>query len=462
MARQDILQLNTARKTTLPLVTKGDIETGTIYFRSDRENIVRRMDDGARLEAMHVIRQRYDSARGQTEKMRDLMADWDLQYKSVFANDGDEVEDERIFLPKTRESVNTVRAFLISIVSKMNPIVTMQPMLQEVGTVWAAQEEWKRAKLAEAMVQFYFSDVWKVIDDVLPRWLTHFLKYSMAIFKVSYYETDYDPDLLLDVIDRAFLYIDPNVNRIEQSRWIIEEYYIPKTEVMERVDRGDWFIKEDRRSFVEGATAHNMMDVNLQRYFGENFDQGTTVQEDEMVQCFDYWQYPRDGLGDFYATIIGGIDGELVRYGRNPFPFKGNNYVATSFNPDDRPDGQGMCELQAPFQDVINTLINFRFDDIRKNIQRAFFVPEQMIDSTTQQDFEDGNTFVRMKKEFLETIIAQGGDANKFIGQWPGGTSTGELFKDLDWMLGQSRESSNTPEVFQGFNVPAGTPLGIV
>ena len=461
MARQDILTSKTASRTTLPLVTADDVKSERIYFKSDRENIVRRMDHGAKLEAMHVIRQRYESAMQQTHKMRDLMANWDLQYKSVFANADGEDED-RIFLPKTRESINTVRAFILGIVSRMNPIVTMQPQLQEAATIWATQDEWRRAKVAEALVQFYFSDVWKIIDDVFPRWLTHFLKYSMAIFKVSYYETDYDPDLLLDVIDRAFLYIDPNVNRLDQSRWIIEEYYIPKTEVKERIDRGDWYVSEDEKPHVAGTTASNIHDVNLQRYFGENFEKTTTIQEDEMVQCFDYWQYPRDGLGDFYATVIGGIDGVLVRYGRNPFPFKGCNYVASSFNPDDRPDGQGMCELQEPFQTVLNTFLNFRLDDVRKNIQRASFVPAQMVDTQTQQDLADGNSIVRINPNFLEQIINNGGDINKFIGELPSGTSTIELFKDLEWILGQSRESSNTPEVFQGFNVKSGTPLGIV
>jgi hypothetical protein len=460
MAKKSVFGNRKYKKQVQPLVTADNVRSGRIFYKSDRENIVGRMDDQAKMEAKLIIRNRYDSAKDQTMKMRDLMADWDLQYKSVFV-DGEDA-DERIFLPKTREAINTVRAFLISVISNMNPIVTMQPMLQSANTIWASKSEWERAKLAEALVQFYFDDMWKITDDYLPRFLTHFLKYSLACFKVTYYETDYDPDLLLDVVDRAFLYIDPNVNRLDQSRWIIEEYFITKTEVEERYNRGDWIIDDKDKPVIDGTITSTEHDVNLQRYFGENFTNNVSVNEDELIQCFDYWQYPRDGLKDLYATVIGGIDGPLVRYGRNPFPFKGNNYIACSYNPDDRPDGQGLAELQEPHQTVINTLLNFRLDDIRKNIQRAAFVPEQMVSSTTQKDLHDGNSIVRVNQTFLETIISNGGNINNFIGELPSGTSTRELFQDLDWMLGQSRESSQTPQVFQGFDVAPGTPLGIV
>ena len=460
MAKPTLYDKQNRSKAELPLITDVDIKSGKIHYQHDRENIVKRMDDSAKLEQMHIIRQRYQSAKDQTEKMRDLMAIWDLQYKSVFQDA--EGDDDRIFLPKTREAINVVKAFIISIISKMNPIVTMEPTLQDAGTMWAAQAEWRRAKVAEALVQFYFSDVWKVVDDILPRWVLHFLKYSMAIFKITYYETDYNPDLLLDVIDRAFLYIDPNVNKTEDSRWIIEEYFIPRTEAQERFDRGDWYAEEKDYPFLESTSARGSSDINLQRFFGENFEGNTDVREDELIQCFDYWQYPREGLGDFFATVAGGIDGILVRSGPNPFPYKGCNYVTSSFNPDDRPDGQGMCELQSPFQDVLNTFLNYRLDDVRKNIQGAAFVPTQMVDSTTQADLHDGNSLVRIAPAFFEFLQTQGLKVQDFIGQLPSGTSTGELFKDLEWILGQSKESSGTPEIFQGMNVPAGTPLGVV
>lgn len=445
------------------LITADDLKSGRIWYDGDDENAVGRMSTNAQLEAVSFINDRYETARQQTEIMRDKMAAWDKQYKGEWEQPIE--NDERIFLPKTREEINAVKAFIISMISSLNPIVKMEPMAST--TIWSeVEEDYTRAKLNEAMFNYYFNDNWRAIDDIIPLWLSHFLKYSLACFKVSYFETQDSADLRLDVVDRGFLFFDPRANRVEESGWIFEEYYLPKSEVIRRVEIGDWIIpKGEVAETIQTVEGTPSTQVNLERYFGVNH-QRTNIEEDRFVICRDYWQFKRDGLGDLLATVIGGseqsIDGTLVRYGENPFPYKGNPYVTSSFNPDERPDGQGLAELQAPFQKVINTFLNLRLDDVRKNIRKSSFVLEQMVDDTTQEDIENGNAYVRLAKEWSEEVMANPNmRIENFMGTLPYGTSTGELLSaDLPFMLAQGQQSANMPDVFRGLSPNPGTTLG--
>jgi len=442
------------------LITAEDLKSNRIWYDGDRENVVKRMNASARDEAVKYIRDRYDTAKPQTDKMREKMSNWDKQYKGEWqdAIDG----DERIFLPKTREEINAVKAFIISMISQLRPIVKMEPMGTSPGGVWTeVEDDLKRAKLNEALFTAYFNDYWKAIDDIVPQWISHFLKYSLACYKVSYLETQSQADLKLDVVDRAFLYIDPRANKAQDSGWIIEEYYLARSEVERRVENGDWIIEDPIKEFEETPTNQ----LNLGRFFGDNV-QVSNILEDRFIICRDYWQFARNGLPDVLATIVGGsedsVEGKLVRYGRNPFPYKGNPFVMASFNPDDRPDGQGLAELQEPFQTVINTFLNLRLDDVRKNIRRSTFVLEQMVDDQTQEDIEKGNSYVRLGKEWSEWIISNpGAKVSDFMGALASGTSTGELLsQDLPFMLAQGQQSANMPDVFRGLAPNPGTTLG--
>lgn len=449
------------KKTTGLLVTSGDITSGNQnIFQHDRENIVGRMDDGARLEVQGVIQDRFDTSSTQTDKEKQKMSALDLQYKGLFHDDlGD--DEERFFLPKTREDIDIVYSFLLDTVSQLRPLVVMEP---KISTIYNATEEFKKAKVAEALIQFYFTDVWKIIDNQFPIWLRHFLKYSQAIYKVSYKETDYEPDLMLDVVDRALLYFDPAAKRVQDSQWIMERYFISKHEVMERVERGDWAIPPDDKSkFESNMSIGNTTDDDLSRFMGTQNNIQTSVEADELVEIIDYWQYPRKGLDDVYAVMVGGIEGSLVRYGRNFNPYKHNQYISSSYSPDDRPDGMGMAEQIRPFQKVINSWVNLRNDDVLANVQAANLVDGDLIDSTTQQDLADGHRLVRAAPEVAQAIRNAGGKLADSIAPFPSGTSTdGLLTLDLPFVLGQRQESSHISDVFRGGSPPPGTPLGIV
>jgi hypothetical protein len=455
-----------ANKTSDLLIGVEDIRRST-WWAGDRENIVGRMDRNAKNEAMNFIEDRMESSRQQTKLMRTKMANQDKQYKSEWQSDKAD-KDEDIFLPKTREEVNAVRAFIISILAQLRPVVRMAPVA--TSTIKSQNDEdYKRAKLNEAMFSYYWHDIWHSIDDVMPRFLAHFLKYPMGVFKVVYQEEDYAPDLRLEVVDRAFLYIDPRANLFHEAGWIMEEYYLPKSEALLRVERGDWIMTDQEVEEIQSVESGAFRGGDLQRFFGRYDTTINPINEDEFVQCFDYWQFPRAGLIDVFATIIGGTDstvgtpnGQLVRYGRNPFPYKGNPYVAASYNPDDRPDGQGLVELQEPFQRIINTFYNLRVADVRKNIRQQKFILPQMFDTQSEADMKNGNTIVKLSETWAESVMADpNADIRKYIGELNTGTSTSELLtQDLPWIMNQGQMSSNLPDVFRGLNAQPGATLG--
>ena len=449
------------KTTDLLLVDEVDQE----YFE-DRLNIVPNMDFNAKREALSYISERISTAEEQTSKMRTQMANSDKQYKGEWQSDSANPEED-IFLPMTREDINSVRAYLISILAQILPIVRMQP--SGSGTIWPNLEiDIERAMLAQAMFDYYWKDQWHAIDDVMPRFLTHYLKYPMAVLKVGYYETSHDPDLMLEVVDRGFLYIDPRANTLHEAGWIGHEYYLPVSEVEFRVKRGDWYMTEQELAEIDTVAYSSAQSTDMQRFFGKNTS-GTTLTEDEMVMCVDYWQFPRQGLADVYATVIGASDvitglenGTLVRYGNNPFPVKGNPFIGGSFNPDDRPDGQSMAMLQEPFQKVANTLYNIRVADVKKNVRAASIVLEQMVDDQTITDLKNGNRIVRAAKTFNEFVMNNpGSKLGDFMADFPSGTSTGEiLIQDMAFILSMGQKSSNTPDVFRGMNAQPGATLG--
>lgn len=450
-----------ANKSSHLLVTESDIANQNPgIFQHDRENIVGRMDSGARLEAQGIIRERIDTAADQTNEMKSLMDKLDRQDDGLFQDDkGD--DEERFFLPKSREDLDIVYAFLLDTVTQLRPLVSIWPKLSNLDQ---SELEWKRCKVAEALIQFYFDDVWRIIDNQFPIWLRHFLLYPSAYYKISYMETDYEPDLRLDVVDRALLYIDPMAKRIEDAQWIGERYFITKHEVMERVNRGDWNIpKEEMSTFEQHMTIGNTTDDELSRYFGTQNRAPETVESDQLVEIVDYWQFPRKGLGDVYAVMVGGEEGTLVRYGRNFNPYKHNQYIGSSYRRKDRPDGMGLTQQLRPFQKIINTWVNMRNDDVKANVQRRVAVDRDLVDDRTIEEINAGESWVSLNEETSDAYRAAGKKISDGFFQLPIETSTGELLThDLPFILGQRQETSHISDVFRGAAPPPGTPLGIV
>lgn len=440
------------------LVTGSDIRAGTVRYLHDRENIVDRMDDEAVGEVRDVINSRFDTAKQSTLDLREKMNNWDKQYNGEFQDQ--EEDDERIFIPKSREQVDTIIAFVIGMFAQLNPIITAEPM---TSTLWHAKQEYERAKLVEAMLDFHFTDLWKVKDVFLPKFMRHFLKYTMGVGRVIYREDDMKPDLLLDVVDRAFLYLDPYTkDNIKNSKWIVEEYYLPRTEVWRRIQDGEWYLRKDKQAFLENVS-HSSTDMDLGRYFGVDSSvnqSDSTLYEDDLVQCFDYWQFPTQGLGDVYGTLIGGMQGELVRYGRNPLPFKGCHFAGASYNPSDKPDGRGLIDLNEYSQKVINTFYNLRATDIRKNSVAPLAIAQDLVDAQTQEDFANGNMFIRTAPEMTQKIFDSNKKMQDFMAPIPTQRATDGIFADLEWIIGQGQKSANISDAFRGMMPDKQVTLG--
>ena len=449
------------RQTTGLLVNASDIANeNPEIFQHDRENIVSRMTTGARLEAQGIMRDRFDTASPQTEDMKNLMDQLDKQDEGLFHDDmGD--NEERFFLPKSREDLDIIFAFILDTVTQLRPLVVMEP---KITTMMNATEDFQKAKIAELLIQFYFNDVWKIVDVQFPIWLRHFLMYPQALYKVSYFESTYDADLLLDVVDRALMYFDPAAKRVHDAQWIFERYFVPKHEVMERVDRGDWVIpKDDKGNFEGHMSVGNTEDSELDRFLGNQNYNLPSVEADEYVEVIDYWQYPRKGLGDLYAVMVGGIEGSLVRYGRNFNPYKYNQFISSAYRQKDRPDGMSLTQEIRPFQKIINSWVNLRNDDVLANVQAANLVDGDLIDAETQAALEAGERLIPAAPEVAKAIRNAGGKLEDSMAPFPSGTSTDKLLQmDLPFILNQRQESSHISDVFRGGSPPPGTPLGIV
>ena len=440
------------------VTTNNVVRVPKSVMPGDRDNQVQQMDENDKAEIVTVITNRFETARQTTEDIITKEMEWDKQYHGKW-NDPT-ISDEAIFLPKTREQFQTVYAYLMLLVSQLQPIVTMQPM---VSTIYASNEEYRRAKVMEAMTDFYMDDVWKIRDDVFPRWLKSFLKNTMAVWKVTYREDKFLPDLKIDVVDRALLYIDPTARDIRSAGWIIEKYFLTRSELMQRIDEGHLYFPEETIDRVYAGAAAIPDDI-FRRYYGENFTPSASIQEDELIEMWDYWQAPTRGLQDVYAVIVGGESGQLGRYGRNPYPYKGLPYRAKSFDPHEyRPDGTGLVEQYRPFQELINNFLNMRITDVRKNIIRPVAATGRFIDGQTQQDFQDGQKIVRLSDEVLEASKDPAFDIRKHFVELPFQTSTDSLLvQDLPFILNQGKESSNISDVFRGQAPPHQATLGQV
>ena len=449
------------RKKVDMLITRENLGNPS-NFKDDRENIVNRMDFSARSDATKMIWDRYETARDTTDDIAVKMNHWDRLYKGEWEDNLSEAEKrERVFIPKSREHVSTISAYIMLLLSQVTPIVTVKPM---VSTLWASNEEFERAKVAEALWDFYMSDVWHFRDSIFPEWLKHFLKYSQAIWKIDYLDDPFRPDLKISTIDRSLVYIDPIAKKLKDARWVIEKSYIPRSEAIQMSEDGHWTIPGDERdALTVDSTIQDQQ--NFTRFFGERFNNFDNIKEDELIEVWHYWQAPVKGLGDLYAVILGGEQGSLVRYGRNPYPYKGLPYVGRSYDEDEfRPDGTGLIEQYRPFQETINNFMHMRITDVRKNISRQTAVTGKFITKQTQEDFADGNSFIRLSEDAFD--LANGDpsfDIRKHFADLPSGTSTSELLvQDLPFILKLGNESSQISEVFRGQNPQPGATLGQV
>lgn len=436
-------------KRVMALVTTDNVVRMPKPVGRDPKNWLASMDYEERLEANKIIEQRYESAQPTTDRVAVLIDQWDKQYRGVW-RDADHDEEDHIFLTKTREQVQVVRAFLIMLLSQLPHLVGFKP---RASTVSELQGAWDRAKIAEVTTNFYMQDVWRLKDDLFPRWITQLLVTPMAITKVTYREDPFQPDLLCELVDRALLYIDPTAHELRKAGWVIEKDFPTVAEVEEEFERGVYERPEDFGDTSQWASPLSGNDKTiLERLFGAGLDQAVSVPEDERVERWHYWQPPVKGRASVYAVKLGGEGGPLVRYGPIPFAYEGHPYRGKSY--DAHPwqvDGTPLAEMYRATQEVFNTLLNLRLDDVRRTMQAPYLTFDEFISKTTLDDAENRRIFWRLSKDAYD---ARKNDPNfelsKSFHKLDIRPATDGIFQDIALILGQGKEAVQTGDIFRG------------
>jgi hypothetical protein len=437
------------------LVTKDDILKNEVVYFDDRENIVNRMDELALRQAQDIIRERQQTAKDITENIASRMDEYNKQYKGEYSDQ--DTDDERIFLQKTKEQVNAIHSYLLNLTSQLKPMVTVRP---KVSSIVHANIEYKRAKVKEALLDYEYNDVLNFKDTVLPQYVRQFLKYDTAVFKLVYSERQDLPDMRIETVDRGMIYVDPYAKSAKTAAWLIEKYWVTRAEARARVANGSWYINDNNINILDDEYIQPS-DEETRRLFGE-VGNPPDVESDDLIEIWEYWQPAGSGLDDVFAVIMGGEDGRLVRYGRNPFPYKGIPYVMKSYEqPDSGVDGTGLVEQLRPYQTVLNTFLNMRIDDVRENMISQALVPETLMGQNALDDFKDRQKFIRMDENGISQAMAEGQKVSDLIVPIPGGTVTGELLgADLPYITQLSSDISNTSAAFRGQESRPGATLG--
>ena len=433
----------------LPLLQESNVvPLDSLREINRRQNDAATISQTARDEIKRIIMGRYNQAKPQTDEIAAKMLAWERQSLGQW-KDPERTKDEHIYFPKSRAAMQTIRAFLLQLITQLPELVTIRPAVQ---SVIALEDEWKRAKLMEALLNFYMEDMWKFKTDIMPQFLNTFLKFSMGIIKTTYYENNGAPDLRFDVVDRALQYFSPNVNDVKDSPWWIEKDFVTEAELEEDFFRPGHYVKPKdypNKTPVSGIAGEDS--ELLRRIMGERNQDQSPIDRDELVERIQYWQSPIGGLEDRYIVMIGGVEGYIVRNGPNPYSFKGHPFRAKSYSPHEwQADGMGLMEEMAPLQEIINTIGNMRLDDVRKNLWSPIMVPEQLVTPQTKDDWDKRQKLLRVSDNVTDKIIEGGGKLQNLVAPLPVQPASQELFQDFAHLTAEFDKSSHVSDVVRG------------
>ena len=444
------------RRTEARLITTDPVlATPAIEFR-DRQNKVPFMDQDAIVRVNTILDDRFATGDEVTKVVAAKMDNWEKQYQAQW-QDATNDQEERLYLAKSRETIQVVYGFLVMLVAKLPQLVRFNP---KVSSVFAAQEEWDRAKIAEALVNFYMEDVWRVRDDVLPPFIKTYLKFPLGVIKVTYVPDPYEPDLRIDVVDRALLRIDPAAHDLKEASWVFEDTFMTRSEVEAEFEKGTWHRPPDLEQ-VPGISYTDETAKVLDRYFGDAaFSRSPSILEDELILVRHYWQSPGKGRRSVYAVRLDGQ--HLVRYGANPNPYQNHPYRGKSYDPHEwQVDGTSLLEMYRGIQEVLNTVLNMRLDDVRQNMQAPYLGMEDMVSETTIDDLENRRRIVRVSKSFKDFLRTKpNAKLSDFLVKLQFEPSTDGLFNDIQFLLGQGQQVTNISDVFKGQSPQKEATLG--
>ena len=448
---QDVQPRERERVRPLVEARKGNVITAKFDRGQHRKgNLVPVMDMTEIGEVVRIIDDRYGAAEPTTTAIAQKMEQWEKQYHGQWQDEGHE-DAEHIYLGKTREMVQIVHSFFVQLISQLPDLMTFTPMVRGLQ---GADEEWRRASVAQALINFYLDDVWRVRTDVLPDFLKTFLKNSQGVVKVAYVEDDTGPDLKFEVVNRALLYFDPMAKDLRDADWLIEVEYMTRREVEAMFDDEYWHRPKnwDENSGFSAGGAMGQNDANLRIFYGDRVQSTQGVKEDDLLEVRHYYQPLRKYQEDRYAVTLNGTGGALVRYGAIPWPYKGIPLRGKSYDPHEwRADGTGMVEMYTAIQEIMNTLLNMRLDDVRENMWSPLVTVGKFINQTTIDDIESRQKFLRLSETAQEFMQQNPGSSVKDMFQNLGTqTSTAEIFNDMGFLLGQGADIAHVSDAFKG------------
>lgn len=432
-----------------PLVTKSNV----IYLPGQKQRIASwNQVPKMTIEELNAVRllldRRYQSADKITVMQAERMFKQEKMYNAEFINKEHE-DAEHIYLAKAREALQVVHAFLYGMVLQVPKLLEFRPA---PTSLIGLEDKWRSAKLSEALTNYYFDDLWKIRHNVIPDFIKVLLKFSVGIVRTDYFETDTQPDLRFTVVDRALQHIDPNAHRIKDCKWWIETEFWERSAVEEMFRMGYWakpFGMPDLMPSIFGSGVNN---DTLKRFFGDVSQNVLAVESDQLVEVRFYRQAPIKGLDHRYAVQLGGTGGWVVAYGPNPFPSKEMPYSGDSFDRHEwQIDGHSLLDMHASLNEVINTLLNLRLDDVRQNLWNPRGVPAEMIDDQTLSDIESRSKFVRLNQAFTEGIINAGRKLSDYsVELGINAQATSPVYQDIAFLLGQSNQAGHAGDVFRG------------
>lgn len=439
---------------TFSSIDKEVLATGNLIPRLTNEEVT---------AITEVIRERFQSAEEQTSLIAEKMVKWEKQYKGEWLTKKAKQKGE-IFLRKTKEQVRVVFSHITQIINDLPTLVTYRPI---TSSIEASEEEFKKAKLAEALVNYTLQDLLKFKEDILPQFLKSFLKGTMGVLKLTYTTDSTRSDFNLENIPRDRLYIDPNAkHNIKNAHWVIEEFGMPKREVLKRIRDKYWTLppgktEEDILKLPKYGDSDNKS--SAQKIFDQiRKGHRSSIEEDELVKIREYWSSATNSLSDVYSVIVGEDDGYLLRYGEIPGPYKKHPYFARSYDPHEvEVDGEGLCEeLEGP-QKITNTIINLRIKDVTENIIQRVATIGKFFDKKTIEAFKNNDKFIPLSDEaFMASKSQENFRLSDQFFPLPVNTSTQELSQDLLFWLGQAKETTGVNDALAGNAMPRQVTLG--
>ena len=433
----------------LPMVTQTNIVIGPWEKSHNRRaNLLPGMTDAEIDEVNNIIDRKYGTAERQTDDMAVKMERLERMYRAEWM-DSEHYDAEHIYLAKGREALQVVSAFLYGMVVQLPKLVEFRPTPRRLNQV---QAMWRKAKLAEALVNYYFDDIWKFRHTALRDFIKIFLKFPSAIMRVDYHESEEEPDLRFVNVDRALQYFDPHTHRFKEAKWWIEKEFWSRAAVEDMFKRGHWHRPYDLPDMVPTLMSTGTDDAVLRRYFSSNYNSNIPVETDDLVEVWNYRQARGRGQEDRFAVRLAGIGGWLVRYGPNPFPGPDIPYCGDSFDRHEwQPDGHGLLEMHEALQEIINTVLNLRLDDLRDSLWSPVALPEDLVTDQTIEDLETRQKFIRFNKDLVQRMIENKIRISDLFAKVPiNDKETTHLYQDLGFLLGQNQSVGHSSDVFRG------------